>query len=51
MFDIKSFIPWIVLFVLLYLLIGFFSYIVDVREDNRLDRKIRKEKENKLESR
>lgn len=38
---------WFALFSLLYLNVGFWSLVLDVRENNRLDREIKREEKNK----
>lgn len=45
---VKS-ILWIALFGLLYANIGFWSLVKDVREDNKIDREIRREEKKQLE--
>ncbi len=49
-YYITDSIVWIVLLFLLFILVGLANWIIDVRTDNRIDRKLRREeKENKHE--
>lgn len=46
-FNLKGIITWIVLFSLCFAMLALLNWILDVREDNRLDRAIRREERKK----
>ena len=46
-FDLKRIILWVVLLVLCFVMVALMNLILDVREDNRLDKAIRREERNK----
>ena len=46
-FDLKRIILWVVLLVLCFVMVALMNLILDVREDNRLYKAIRREERNK----
>lgn len=42
-FDLKGIFTWVALFALCFTMVALMNWILDVREDNRIDRAIRRE--------
>ena len=46
-FDLKGLLVWVALFALCFTMVALMNWILDVREDNRIDRALRREERNK----